>query len=169
MHRQHADAVLGAFRRLFEARFPIERMELVDAFGADDDASMAANNTSAFNCRTVSGTSSWSEHAYGHAVDVNPRFNPWVTAGRRGPAERRRVRRPVATATRHDPRGRRRRAGLRRHRLGMGRHVLAGQGLPALLSHRPVTRAFSAATRGRDAVLAASAAGSVSPIWMVHQ
>ncbi len=81
VHRQQADAVLGAFRRLFEARFPIERMELVDAFGADDDASMAANNTSAFNCRTVSGTSSWSEHAYGHAVDVNPRFNPWVTAG----------------------------------------------------------------------------------------
>jgi hypothetical protein len=84
-HRQHADAVLRAFRQLFEARFPIERMELVDAFGADDDASMAANNTSAFNCRTVSGTSSWSEHAYGHAVDVNPRFNPWVTAGRIDP------------------------------------------------------------------------------------
>jgi hypothetical protein len=85
VHRQHADAVLGAFRQLFEARFPIERMEIVDAFGADDDASMAANNTSAFNCRTVSGTSSWSEHAYGHAVDVNPRFNPWVTAGRVDP------------------------------------------------------------------------------------
>jgi poly-gamma-glutamate synthesis protein (capsule biosynthesis protein) len=85
VHHEHADAVLGAFRRLFEARFTIERMELVDAFGGDDDASMAANNTSGFNCRTISGTSAWSEHAYGHAVDVNPRFNPWVTAGRVDP------------------------------------------------------------------------------------
>jgi hypothetical protein len=119
VHRQHAEAVLRAFRQLFEARFPIERMELVDAFAADDDASMAANNTSAFNCRTVSGTSSWSEHAYGHAVDVNPRFNPWVTGGRVEPANGRRAR-------------------LRGHRLGLGRHVLAGQGLPALLRDRAV-------------------------------
>jgi hypothetical protein len=85
VHEEHADALLGVFSHLFAAGFPIERMELVDVFDADDDASMAANNTSAFNCRPIAGTSSWSEHAYGRAVDVNPRFNPWVTAGRVDP------------------------------------------------------------------------------------
>ena len=66
------------FRALFETRFPIERMELVDVYGADDDRSMAANNTSAFNCRTVEGSSSWSEHAFGRAIDINPIQNPAV-------------------------------------------------------------------------------------------
>ncbi|MDH3707037.1 MAG: M15 family metallopeptidase, partial [Acidimicrobiia bacterium] len=36
------------------------------------------NNTSAYNCRTVAGTSTWSQHAYGRAVDINPLVNPWV-------------------------------------------------------------------------------------------
>ncbi len=73
-----AEDVLGVLGDLFDARFPIERMRLVDAYGADDDASMAANNTSAFNCRTVAGTDRWSEHAFGAAVDVNPVQNPYV-------------------------------------------------------------------------------------------
>lgn len=47
---------------------------------ADEDASMAANNTSAFDCRRVAGSSSWSEHAYGRAIDVNPVQNPWVSS-----------------------------------------------------------------------------------------
>jgi poly-gamma-glutamate synthesis protein (capsule biosynthesis protein) len=85
VHRDQADAIVEVFRRLFDARFPIERMQLVDDYGGDDDASMAANNTSAFNCRTVSGSSRYSEHAYGRAVDLNPRFNPWVHAGRIDP------------------------------------------------------------------------------------
>ena len=41
----------------------------------------AADNTSAFNCRFVAGTETWSEHAYGRAIDVNPIENPYVTAG----------------------------------------------------------------------------------------
>jgi hypothetical protein len=44
---------------------------------------MAANNTSAFNCRKVSGSRRWSEHAYGRAIDVNPLRNPYVTRGGR--------------------------------------------------------------------------------------
>ena len=52
-------------------------MRLVDEFGADDIASMEANNTSAFNCRPVRGGNSWSEHAYGRAIDVNPAQNPY--------------------------------------------------------------------------------------------
>ena len=67
-------------RRLYRLRFPIRRMRLVDAYGADDHRSMAADNTSAFNCRLVAGTSRWSEHAYGHAIDVNPIENPYVTS-----------------------------------------------------------------------------------------
>ena len=53
-------------------------MQLVDDFGGDDAASMAANNTSAFNCRTVAGSARWSEHAYGTAIDINPVQNPYV-------------------------------------------------------------------------------------------
>lgn len=66
------------FRRLYEARFPLERLEPVDAFDGDDDASMAANNSSGFNCRTVPGTSRPSRHAVGEAVDLNPVQNPFV-------------------------------------------------------------------------------------------
>jgi poly-gamma-glutamate synthesis protein (capsule biosynthesis protein) len=54
-------------------------MRLVDAYGGDDHRSMDADNTSAFNCRTVAGTDRWSEHAYGRAIDVNPIENPYVT------------------------------------------------------------------------------------------
>jgi hypothetical protein len=76
--RAHAWPVIRAFRTLFRARFPIKRLRLVDEYGADDDASMAANNTSAFNCRLATGGSSWSEHAYGRAIDINPIQNPYV-------------------------------------------------------------------------------------------
>jgi hypothetical protein len=81
VHADHAEAVVGVFRTLFEARFPIERMELVDAFGGDDDATMAANNTSGFNCREVVGRPGvWSQHAFGLAIDINPLVNPYVLA-----------------------------------------------------------------------------------------
>lgn len=86
VHRDHAGAVVGAMRRLYDARFPIERMQLVDVYGGDDDRSMAANNTSAFNCRPVSGRPGvFSQHAYGWAVDVNPVQNPFVNGGRVSP------------------------------------------------------------------------------------
>jgi hypothetical protein len=78
----HADAVpvtVGLLKGMWEHRFPIERMQLVDDFGGSDDASIAANNTSAFNCRAVTGGSGWSVHAYGRAIDINPVQNPYVT------------------------------------------------------------------------------------------
>lgn len=78
VHRDVADDVATVFRVLFLVGYPIERMELVDVYGADDNASMEANNTSAFNCRTVAGSSRWSEHAYGRAIDINPLVNPYV-------------------------------------------------------------------------------------------
>ncbi|MDP9184033.1 MAG: M15 family metallopeptidase [Actinomycetota bacterium] len=73
-----ADSVVDVFRTLYAERFPIRSMRLVDEFGGDDDRSMAADNTSGFNCRNATGGSGWSQHAYGLAVDVNPRENPYV-------------------------------------------------------------------------------------------
>ena len=78
VHRDVADRILGVFASLFEARFPIQQVRLIDEFGGDDDRSMAANNTSAFNCRRVAGTSRWSQHATGRAIDINPVQNPYV-------------------------------------------------------------------------------------------
>jgi hypothetical protein len=73
--------VVSVFRKLYAARFSIRRMRLVEAYGGSDDASMAADNTSGFNCRRVSGTSRWSAHAYGLAIDINPVENPFVHGG----------------------------------------------------------------------------------------
>ena len=80
VHQAHADAVCRCLRqRCSHQRFPIQRIQLVDDFGADDAASMAANNTSAFNCRNIDGRPGvWSEHSYGWAIDINPVQNPWV-------------------------------------------------------------------------------------------
>ncbi len=73
-----AEEVVEIFRDLFDIAFPIQQMRLVDEFGADDNTSMTANNTSAFNCRFVDGTNSWSKHSLGRAIDLNPLINPWV-------------------------------------------------------------------------------------------
>ncbi|MFN8053666.1 MAG: M15 family metallopeptidase [Acidimicrobiales bacterium] len=84
-----ADTVVSVFRQLFEIRFPITRMTLVDDFGpgatakdgADDFGSIEADNTSAFNCRVRTGsTTEYSQHSYGRAVDLNPLLNPYVAA-----------------------------------------------------------------------------------------
>ena len=81
VHRDVAADVLAVLRRLYAARFPIRRMVPVDAYGGSDFRSIEADNTSAFNCRYVDGTTRWSEHAYGRAIDLNPIENPYVTAG----------------------------------------------------------------------------------------
>lgn len=73
-----ADDVARVFERLHAARFPIERMERIDAWGASDDRSMAANNSSCFNFRTIAGSDQLSLHALGRAIDINPLWNPYV-------------------------------------------------------------------------------------------
>jgi hypothetical protein len=79
VHRLVAPEVVEAFRALFENGFPIRRMELIENYGGSDDASMAADNTSAFNCRPVTGTTDrFSIHSYGQAIDINPVENPYV-------------------------------------------------------------------------------------------
>jgi hypothetical protein len=87
VHRDHARPVTEVFESLYEARWPIRRMRLVDEYSGDDDASMAADNTSAYNCRTVAGTDRWSDHAYGAAIDLNPVENPYVRDGSVSPPE----------------------------------------------------------------------------------
>ena len=95
VHRDVAADVLAVLRRLYAARFPIRRMVPVDAYGGSDYRSIEADNTSAFNCRYVDGTTRWSEHAYGRAIDLNPIENPYVTSSgtTSHPASRRYLRR----------------------------------------------------------------------------
>lgn len=76
--------VVAVFRQLYAGRFPIRRMVPVDAYGGSDDRSVAADNTAGFNCRraVTTGPASWSMHAYGLAIDVNPVENPYIEGGR---------------------------------------------------------------------------------------
>ena len=83
--RRVAPQIVSVFRRLWAVRFPIRRLLPVSAYGGDDDRSMAADNTSGFNCRFVGGTTRWSMHAYGTAIDVNPVENPYVQGSRVSP------------------------------------------------------------------------------------
>jgi hypothetical protein len=82
VHEDVAHAVVEIFRRLYRHSYPIRRMRLVDAYGADDRTSMEHDNTSAFNCRWRAGQPGvWSQHAFGRAIDVNPVENPYVWSG----------------------------------------------------------------------------------------
>ncbi len=71
-----ATDLIEIFRKLYEANYRIERMVLVDNYGADDETSMAANNTTCFNFRKVNGSTRLSKHSLGMAVDINPLYNP---------------------------------------------------------------------------------------------
>ena len=66
------------FYELYKIKYQIQRMKLIDDYGANDIKSMTANNTSAFNYRKISGTKTLSRHAYGMAIDINPVINPYV-------------------------------------------------------------------------------------------
>lgn len=78
LNKAIAQQVVYIFRQLFDAAYPIERMVLIDEYGADDERSMRANNSSAFNYRRVSGSKKLSAHSMGLAVDINPLYNPYV-------------------------------------------------------------------------------------------
>jgi hypothetical protein len=76
--RSVADDLASVFRQIYRERFQIERMRPMHIYGGRELASLRDNNTSAFDCRDVTGGSSWSEHSYGTAIDINPRQNPYV-------------------------------------------------------------------------------------------
>lgn len=73
-----ADDLLDIFRQLYDAGYQIEKIKLVDEYDADDEKSMADNNSSAFNFRFISHSTTVSNHGYGLAIDINPLYNPYV-------------------------------------------------------------------------------------------
>jgi len=76
-----SEQVIAIFRELLAQKFPIHSIMPIDVFNGDDEASMAANNSSSFNFREIAGTSKLSMHSYGLAIDVNPLQNPYITGG----------------------------------------------------------------------------------------
>ena len=82
VNRDAVAAIVGALSRLYRDRFPIRRMTPVDAYGASDERSMEADNTSAFNGRFVAGSHVWSQHAFGRALDLDPLENPEIRDGK---------------------------------------------------------------------------------------
>lgn len=77
-----ADDVLEIFKELYDAKYPIEKIRLIDDYDAVDEAAMTDNNTSGFCYRTISGKKKLSYHARGLAVDVNTLYNPFISAER---------------------------------------------------------------------------------------
>jgi hypothetical protein len=84
VHRDVAVSVRSVFAALYAQRFPIRRIDPVAKFGGSDDRSMAADNTSGFNCRyaVAAGPKRWSAHSYGKAIDVNTVENPYIVGSR---------------------------------------------------------------------------------------
>ena len=73
-----ADDVVSVFQRLHEARFPLEEVRVIRSEELDLPPTGDGNVTTAFVCRPTRGASSWSQHAYGLALDVNPFHNPYL-------------------------------------------------------------------------------------------
>lgn len=87
VHEELARDVTDLFTLVKDTKFPITSVIPISEFDWDDDLSMDADNTSGFNYRTVSGTNRLSNHAYGRAIDINPRLNPYFTEGRVSPQD----------------------------------------------------------------------------------
>lgn len=74
-----AEDIIEIFYDLYCHKYPLQEVSLIDKYDADDERSMAANNTSCFNYRVIAGSDRLSNHAYGLAIDINPRINPCIT------------------------------------------------------------------------------------------
>ena len=87
VNRDSARRLATVFRRLYDLHFPIRHMQLDDLYGPRRAQPADRDVTGAFDCRRAvpspcgSGSGNWSNHAYGHAVDLNPRENPYVGCG----------------------------------------------------------------------------------------
>ena len=90
VNRDVARPLANVFRRLYDLRFPIRHMRLAHAYGlrraypADGDVSgsFVCREAVPSPCTGGSRSGSWSNHAYGHAIDLNPVENPYVGCGR---------------------------------------------------------------------------------------
>jgi len=80
VHKDVANMVVNIFKELYTIKYPIYQMRLISDFNGNDWKSIEADNTSAFNCRLLTGSSNkWSNHAYGMAIDLNPIENPYIS------------------------------------------------------------------------------------------
>ena len=86
MRQDLVGEVADIFEEIKAARFPIEKMVPVARYGWSDEATMEDNNSSAFNFRKMQGERQLSKHAYGCAIDINPRLNPYIKKGIAQPA-----------------------------------------------------------------------------------
>jgi hypothetical protein len=86
VNRKVAPEVIDVFKELFDRKFPVNKMRLIEEYQGSDDASMADNNSSAFNCRLAKGSKTkYSTHSHGLAIDINPLVNPYVKNNRVSP------------------------------------------------------------------------------------
>lgn len=76
-HEDVSADLVTVFHGVWNARFPIEEMRITQARELDLEPTGDGNNTGAFVCRPTRGGQSFSEHAYGLAIDVNPFQNPY--------------------------------------------------------------------------------------------
>jgi hypothetical protein len=89
VNRDAAAPLAKVFRRLYALRFPIRHLRLADMYGPRASRPVDGDVTGSFDCRQAvpspctggSGTGTWSNHAYGLAVDLNPAENPYVGCG----------------------------------------------------------------------------------------
>ena len=107
VNRSAAAPLARVFRQLYGLRFEIRHMALADAYRPARSRPADGDVSSSFDCRQAvpspcvggSGTGTWSEHAFGEAVDLNPVENPYTGCGRsRNPASR-----PYLDRSRHRP------------------------------------------------------------------
>lgn len=77
-----SDDVIDVFADIFEARFPIEEMVITSSADLDAEPTGDGNVTAGFVCRPVTGGTTWSQHALGLAIDINPFHNPYVREDR---------------------------------------------------------------------------------------
>jgi hypothetical protein len=89
VNRAAAPPLARVFRRLYTLRFPIRHLQLADMYGPANVRPADGDVSGSFECRQAvpspctggSGTGTWSNHAYGLAIDLNPAENPYVGCG----------------------------------------------------------------------------------------
>lgn len=78
VNKRIAEDVLDIFKELYKSGYQIEKVRLIDEYNAQDELSMRDNNSSAFNFRYISYSTTLSKHAMGLAVDINTLYNPYI-------------------------------------------------------------------------------------------
>lgn len=86
VNKNVAQEVLDIFKEIYQKKYPIEKIKLIDEYKANDEKSMADNNTSAFCYRTIANTNKPSNHSLGKAIDINPLYNPYIVGSLISPA-----------------------------------------------------------------------------------